>query len=900
MQSEPHTLRLTATRRLARALLDREREPRGTRGSVACLPPSTWQVDDWLRHVWQQSWPRTLCLGGRQTEALWEAEIRRDGASDLLVELHERVSQAVGAHALLAEWRCEPPADGPDAPEESRAFLRWRAGFLRRLADNGWLDLPGVLAAALQLLATTQYGPPSGTRVQLLGFDRLTPRVEALCSALIRRGCAVERVQPVDSAPRIRRCVARDPAEEVAQAARWSRRRLELDPTARIGVIVPQLSERLALVEAAFEDELTPGAIALPDPDDAVHRHNISLSWPLSSRPIVASALAALAVAADVTVEELSTLLRSPFLFGGMAESVERSRLEREVRRRGRFRLSLSMVVELARRGAPTFVGLIERWQRHLATRPESASPSAWAAWLRAALRDLGWPGERALSSAELQTVRAFHARVDDLQSLERVSGPMDYATALGLVRRWAGEVRFQPLGRWAPVQILGVLEAGGLEFDHLWVMGLDEEAWPPRSYPHPLLPVAWQRERGLPHSCPASERGFWRGVTQRLIESAPEVVLSVAATADGHEPRLSPWVTARVRADYDLAAAPPSALWSAAIARSGPQLREVRPLECWVDLGAERHVPGGVQVIADQAQCPFRAFARHRLGAGRSADPDATLAASERGRLLHRVLELFWRQWRTQSDLLRATADERVLAVTTAVEIAAAEIIDPRDDLPAVVRRLERRRTHEIVHAWLAVEQARPAFTVVGLEVPLEVECGGLRLRGRVDRIDRLGDDASVAVDSGDAFDHVIIDYKAGPGWRAAMWLGERPDAPQLPLYAVNATVGVSAVAFAVLDRLELGLRGWARDAGRISPRGIESLTPEPWARVVRTWREGSSRLGEAFRAGDATVDPKAGSQTCSQCDFPGLCRIAERSARRPLSSPSNGETADAHGDRS
>jgi len=50
----------------------------------------------------------------------------------------------------------------------------------------------------------------------------------------------------------------------------------------------------------------------------------------------------------------------------------------------------------------------------------------------------------------------------------------------------------------------------------------------------------------------------------------------------------------------------------------------------------APEEVRGGTQILKDQAACPFRAFAKHRLAARVSEDAVAGLSAATRGSLIH------------------------------------------------------------------------------------------------------------------------------------------------------------------------------------------------------------------------------------------------------------------------
>jgi hypothetical protein len=48
-------------------------------------------------------------------------------------------------------------------------------------------------------------------------------------------------------------------------------------------------------------------------------------------------------------------------------------------------------------------------------------------------------------------------------------------------------------------------------------------------------------------------------------------------------------------------------------------------------------------------------------------------------------------------------------------------------------------------------------------------------------------------------------------------------------------------------------------------------------WAGLRAQWREETERLGAAFAAGDARVDPKNGLKTCRLCALQTLCRVYE-----------------------
>src|SRR5436309_11819268 len=118
----------------------------------------------------------------------------------------------------------------------------------------------------------------------------------------------------------------------------------------------------------------------------------------------------------------------------------------------------------------------------------------------------------------------------------------------------------------------------------------------------------------------------------------------------------------------------------------------------------------------------------------------------------------------------------------------------------------------------------------------------------------------------------HAQIVYKTGLPTRNA-WLGERPDDPQLPLYAVSAPERIDAVAFARLNPGEMAFRGFSKEKN-ILPK-VELY--RDWRGLMNQWREETKNLGAAFAAGDARVDPKYALKTCRPCDLQTLCRVYE-----------------------
>ena len=131
-----------------------------------------------------------------------------------------------------------------------------------------------------------------------------------------------------------------------------------------------------------------------------------------------------------------------------------------------------------------------------------------------------------------------------------------------------------------------------------------------------------------------------------------------------------------------------------------------------------------------------------------------------------------------------------------------------------------------------------------------------------RIDRVDRLEDGA-----------RVLIDYKSGA--TGVDWRGDRPDNPQLPIYALLLPQALVAVAYGRINASECSFVAEAERGGVFKPtakrtkmEGMESL-----AALMCVWSRRIEKLAAEFAAGRAAVDPTP--QACESCHLHGLCRV-------------------------
>ena len=239
---------------------------------------------------------------------------------------------------------------------------------------------------------------------------------------------------------------------------------------------------------------------------------------------------------------------------------------------------------------------------------------------------------------------------------------------------------------------------------------------------------------------------------------------------------------------------------------------------------------------------------------------------ARESGTVIHRVLEIFWNEVKTQAALTSMTSEKRDKVLDSCI---ARGLKRPEESSAtawdAAYVEMQRERLRRLLRGWLKLEMARALPFEVRLSEKefKDVTVGPLRLSVRMDRVD--------IVDGGE----VLIDYKTGLA-SPNDWLTERPDAPQLPLYAILSNVGqLQGVAFGLVRAGEgAAFRGYAA-AANVLPKTTKLKEAPTLEAQVERWRQVLVQLAEEFHRGDARVRPKSYPGSCDRCGQRLICRL-------------------------
>ncbi len=908
---------VTATVHLKRELRRQFDRRQLALGKTAWESADILQWRDWLTRTWQNlsvhldAYPTVL--GELQVVAAWEDIIQRDIDARVrddapLWNIHAAAISAVGAWRILHAWNITLQQCAQSAHEDHQCMVRWAKRFEKLCAQHNWTDsyrLPDEIR-----IAAEQHGHllTAVAPITLVGFEQLLPQQQTLITALQNVGVEINRDAITDTDMTIGatqsiecRRYSND-ATQWLSAAHWARQKLADKPDARIAIIAPDLHKSGGAIEYALQQLVCPRHLAEPSVHSDLPYH-LSTGKQLHQHPIAAAALIALAPMAGkpLSSDALSQLIRSPFLHAAEQEASARAQLEQWCRRRLPYQIHFRQLVTrqltngqvvkkspdinpfanavdtsdtpIVRHDCPNLMRAFHAALPLLDGIDNPQSAAHWADYFGTWLRKLGWPGERQLNSDEFQIVRAFREQLRNLALLDLTTKPMNAAAAYTWLQRRVAAQAFQVEAHDAPIHVLSVAEASGQKFDAIWFGGLIENDWPPVLRPNPFIAIAVQRAAGVTEASLECNHELATLQQQRLIASGAEIVFSLPATVE--EVAVQP---SALFAELNklMEVATPDFNTPANIIHNDASNR--CKLQSFTDthgapLAPHEKIHGGASLIQNQAQCPFRAFAIHRLGAREVDSNEQGLDAGERGSLIHHALQLVWAEIKNSQALHSLPDDEIKTIIRNAAEQAALRY-QVSSGCGARFQQTQIRWVCDLLAEWLELEKQRAdAFVINALEQATELNLHGLLLNLKIDRIDQLNNNTLA-----------LIDYKTGTPDNITNWRDPRPQSPQLPLYALAQDAPLEAIVYARIKRNDSSFIGVANEsdfAAKACALENHKLHADfaDWDAMIAHWRTALSKLAQEFINGEAQVEPIHPS-VCERCDLHGLCRIDTASA--------------------
>jgi ATP-dependent helicase/nuclease subunit B len=381
------------------------------------------------------------------------------------------------------------------------------------------------------------------------------------------------------------------------------------------------------------------------------------------------------------------------------------------------------------------------------------------------------------------------------------------------------------PQGGHPRLQILGLLEARLQQADLMILAGLNEGVWPGLPSPDPWLAPRIRRALGLPgldYRIGLSAHDFANGL------GAPQVILS-RARRDRSAPTVASrfWLRLKAMTGERWIEAPRYLDWARAIDRPSVSAAAYAP-PAPAPPRAARPTEIAVTDVDRLRADPYAFYAAKILRLPSLEPVDADPGPAWRGTRAHDVLQRWMEEGSRDPSRLAQLAREMI-------ENASAHPLLKALWQPRLLAALD----------WVAAEvasQSEAGRTVLFGEKWGKIERGGVTLRGKPDRVDRL-EDGSLA----------IVDYKSGS----------------------TATVNQVRAGYS----LQLGLLGLIAHEG-----GFEETRDGPEIGAFEYWKLNKAQSGQ-FGHRKALTDAKGGRGRIPTEDFlPLVARFFDDAAARWL----------------
>lgn len=878
----PNTTLLTPNRRLAATLLNQYNQLYIQQQKTCWKTLDILPLPSWLQRLWNEFSATEIkgmpyLLSANQKSILWQMILNTSAQSDGLLQINETAKLAESAYELLKLWEVNFKDPILSSTEDGYVFQEWAKQFKKICQKNNWMDNTDLADIIKENLIERKIIAPE--KIILVGFTEISPLHISLFNLLKKFGTQITHYNTQRLAKSVKKINLPDEETEIRTMARWAKRTYESIQEKRpylIGCVVPRLETLRESVLQIFSDIFTEqDTFTL---DHTLLPFNVSAGKNLLSFPIIKTALELLKLAQQtISLETFNHLLRSPFLGDAESEQLKRSSFENRLKNANVTSLKIKKLISTNSSyhfssACPALAKRMQHYLTYFSSLKKTLTLSEWAKHFIELLKLLGWPGERSLNSQEYQITQRWLNLLLEFSNLDSILEPQHFSQAIEHLSQLTAKTIFQPQSPEAPIQILGVLEAAELPFEHLWVMSLDDSNWPATPKPNPLIPQRLQKTLNMPHATTERELLYSETLIKQLKTSASEnVIFSYPENNEDIPLRPSSLLHSVESITID-------ELALSDFSSSAKTIFATQQLETFTDETAppiedNENIRGGTHIFKQQAACPFKAFAELRLHARFIDPPILGLRPIDRGNIMHKALELIWQSIKNSTTLKSLSENELKDIVHRSAAQAIKHVLKPLDNEEANTRYLllELQRLEKILLDWLLLESQRPDFEVAFQEHEIQTQIGNIPITLRVDRIDQLADGSQL-----------IIDYKTGKNNEIKYWFGERLDEPQLPLYCLLSGDTISGISFGQLHPDDMTLKGISKK--NIDIKSIKTLpeikhaTSTSWDQQLQEWKTVLENLSNDFLRGVAHVDPKDSNQICNHCHLHTFCRVHEK----------------------
>jgi len=884
---------ITPNQRLAKYLLTQHKKTTLTFSGSSVktfYQPKICSFDNWLHMQFEYlqehlpfEYGKLQLLTTQQEKFLWQEIINNDSLCNNLLLKQSIVTEVMKAHSLTYDWNINKKtivATHYFISLDQKSFFSWQEIFEKKCSQKNHISQSQLLPLIHNALEKNIL--PLEDQYIFFGFDELSPSKVLLQQQLKALNKTVKNDEDAKRAATYQKTLkCRDFEEEIFLASEWANSIRGNNKDAQIAIVIPSLAQNRQLILNTFIQTLNTSSYC---PGNSIYplNFNISSGVSLSSIPIIKTAMMCIHMqmlniqGEKIASETLSEFIRNPFLFNLILSKSDKLKIDQVLKSAGKSEFNIQEIINIFKNSHFEITKLMSKIFSDKRLVKQLKTHLEWREHFLQVLECFQWLKEKQLDSESFQAVKKFMDLLNEFSKLDDYFGKCDLPQAIIRIEDFIKGELFQAESineSEKNIHVLGTLEAAGQSFSHLWVCEVNDKTWPSKPHPNAFLPIGLQKELHMPHSSAQRELDFSKKIIHRFQQECNNIIYSFSENEKDEGLSLSPLIseieiTSKEQLIEYFQLKIPDSL--------DTQIFKTKETEYFNDqtlipITKNETLIGGQGIIKSQGLCPFNAFSSYRLTIKAFEEEKDSLSAIDRGNILHKLMELFWKEVKNHAQLIELSDEQIANLLNKHCEIIRNQNIHNVMD-KEIAFSLELNRAQEVALLFLNAEKQREPFEVIGFEVKQEQTIQDLHLSLRVDRIDRLEDGSEI-----------IIDYKTN-NTQSNSWIPPRIDEPQLPIYLMN-NPKAEAIAYGVLNKneQEFGLKGIA---SRLHPNTkIFNCTderknkklPSQWNDILQIWKLDIENQASNFIQGVNFVDPKNKNISCTYCDFLTICRVNE-----------------------
>ena len=538
--------------------------------------------------------------------------------------------------------------------------------------------------------------------------------------------------------------------------------------------------------------------------------------------------------------EDLSFLLCNRNLLGANKEFNYRSSLDADLRSSGTYQISLKDLANNKKllQSCPLFIQFLNRFNQFINQRKGNKKFTNWVRIVNDFLQDIDWLGDRIHNSLQDKVFQSWSTVCDSLCSLDALGiGEISFHDFSYHLSRKLELIEMRYAEESSNLFVLEPEQVSSVQPTHVWLIGASSGQPRFKSKISNLLPLDPQIKAMVPGIDPSVDFQLRQKLFDSFLNNKAEVIVSFSEYTKGIKNLKSPLLDRE-----------PLIYKSSEIVKKRGTL--VRPIDYQNLRGAQLNHAGNsygsVSFFADQAACPFRGYAIHRLGSKTMHEPNPGISKKLQGILVHEVLANLWGDLESLENLKSKNLDELDRVISISIENVFKKTKNLINcEIPII--DIEKNRIKKLVLNWLEFEKKSENFKVVAIEKKVRGKIFNIDISCRLDRLDQFANGS-----------FRVIDYKTGAFTKGDLE-PPRINAPQLYLYCM--LVG--------LDKVEVF------SVAKINASTSSLVSKSLGDDYDQVWHKDLESLSQEISDGVAARRPKNSDSTCNFCDQKVFCRI-------------------------